>query len=66
MRRETSDKALPDRVHTILCCSLQSAYYDGCRDSHRDSMVGRCTLFPGSSDPKAVWQLVQPTCKYGS
>ena len=27
MRREISDKALPDCVYAILCCSLQSAYY---------------------------------------
>ena len=32
-------KALPDRVCAILCCCLQSAFHDGGRGSHRNSMV---------------------------
>ena len=38
-RRWKGVKTLPDSVYAILCCCLQSAFHDGGRGSHRNSIA---------------------------
>ena len=50
-------KALPDRVYAVLCCRLHSAFHDGGRGSHRNSME-HAHVFGSSlrnSGVRAVW-----------
>ena len=64
-------KAFPDRVYAILCCCLQSAFHEGGRGSHRNSMVDARAFgsSPRNCGVLAVWLDVETlpmTCVRGS